>query len=128
MIAKVFRAADTGDTGHVDLSMVPPLAAKVLGAGVKESDMQLIRYKAELKGSEGGKKGVGGEREVEIGGNRLYIRLFGEGVNSKLGKQYYACTYASLVNYPHARLCALSLSRSGLSLDLNSTGCGYLGS
>lgn len=50
MIAKVFRAADTEESGAVDSSQVPALGAKVLGSGVKESDMQLLRFKAEVKG------------------------------------------------------------------------------
>lgn len=53
MIAKVFRAADTEESGAVDSSQVPALGAKVLGSGVKESDMQLLRFKAEVKGEEG---------------------------------------------------------------------------
>ena len=52
MIAKVFRAADTEESGTIDTSQVPTLAAKVLGSGVKESDMQLIRMKSEVKGGE----------------------------------------------------------------------------
>lgn len=48
MIAKVFRQADTEESGSIDASIVPSLAAKALGT-VKESEMHLIRYRAEAK-------------------------------------------------------------------------------
>lgn len=48
MIAKVFRSADTEETGSVDASVVPSLAVKALGS-VRESDTHLIRYRAEAK-------------------------------------------------------------------------------
>ncbi len=71
VIAKVFRSADTEETGVVDVEVVPALGAKILGTGVKESDMQLIRYKAELKGGGegkrwGGREGGMGERTRRI--------------------------------------------------------------
>lgn len=49
VIAKVFRQADTEEKGTVDSSLVPSLAAKVLGSTVKDHEMQLIRFKAEQK-------------------------------------------------------------------------------
>ena len=49
MIAKVFRQADSDETGTVDASIVPDLAARVIGSGVRESEMHLIRFKAESK-------------------------------------------------------------------------------
>lgn len=49
VIAKVFRQADSEETGTVDATIVPDLAAKVIGAGVRESEMHLIRFKAESK-------------------------------------------------------------------------------
>lgn len=49
VIAKVFRQADTEESGNVLTSVVPGLAGKVLGASVKESDMELIRYWVEQK-------------------------------------------------------------------------------
>lgn len=52
MIAKVFRQADTEEKGSVDASIVPDLAAKVIGAGIRESEMHLIRFKAESKAGE----------------------------------------------------------------------------
>jgi len=53
VIAKVFRQADTEETGVVESSQVPALATKVLGSGAKESDIQLVRYLAETKAVEG---------------------------------------------------------------------------
>ncbi len=81
VIAKVFRAADTEESGVVDTEVVPTLASKVLGSGVKDSDMQLVRYKAEIKGGEvavmapvggwrgglGGEGKLSGERDVLLG-------------------------------------------------------------
>lgn len=52
VIAKVFRQADTEETGVVESSQVPALATKVLGSGAKESDIQLVRYLAETKAGE----------------------------------------------------------------------------
>lgn len=52
MIAKVFRQADSDETGTVDASIVPDLAAKVIGSGVRESEMHIIRFKAESKAGE----------------------------------------------------------------------------
>ena len=52
MIAKVFRQADSDETGTVDASLVPDLAAKVIGSGIRESEMHLIRFKAESKAGE----------------------------------------------------------------------------
>ena len=49
VIAKVFRQADTEESGNVATAVVPSLAGKVLGSSVKESDMQLIRYWVEQK-------------------------------------------------------------------------------
>ena len=49
MIAKVFRQADSDETGTVDANIVPELAAKVIGSGVRESEVHLIRFKAESK-------------------------------------------------------------------------------
>ena len=49
MIAKVFRQADSDETGTVEASIVPDLAARVIGSGVRESEMHLIRFKAESK-------------------------------------------------------------------------------
>ena len=66
MIAKVFRQADSEESGMVDPSIVPTLAVKVLGSDVKESEKQMIAYKSEVKTGElcGGRRGVeqGGER------------------------------------------------------------------
>ena len=59
MIAKVFRQADTEEKGSVDASIVPDLAAKVIGAGIRESEMHLIRFKAESKAGEQQKKNMG---------------------------------------------------------------------
>ena len=53
VIAKVFRQADTEETGVVEASHVPALAAKVLGSGAKESDLQLVQYLSESKAVEG---------------------------------------------------------------------------
>ena len=50
MIAKAFRQADTEESGHVSAEVIPTLAGKVLGAAIKDSDLQLIRYKSEIKG------------------------------------------------------------------------------
>lgn len=52
VIAKVFRQADSDETGTVDASLVPDLAAKVIGSGVRESETHLIRFKAESKAGE----------------------------------------------------------------------------
>ena len=75
MIAKVFRQADTEETGVVEASQVPTLAAKVLGSGAKESDLQLVQYLSESKsgeeGREGGREGRReGRREEEKEGGR----------------------------------------------------------
>ena len=59
MIAKVFRQADTEEKGSVDASIVPDLAAKVIGAGIRESEMHLIRFKAESKAGESQMKNMG---------------------------------------------------------------------
>lgn len=60
VIAKVFRQADNDETGTVDAGIVPDLAAKVIGAGIRESEMHLIRFKAESKAGEQGRKKYGG--------------------------------------------------------------------
>ena len=65
VIAKVFRQADTEETGVVEASQVPALAAKVLGSGAKESDLQLVQYLSESKSGEEGREG---ERRREEGG------------------------------------------------------------
>ncbi len=44
----MFRSADTEETGSIEASVVPSLAGKALGS-VKESDLHLIRYRAEAK-------------------------------------------------------------------------------
>ena len=44
----MFRQADTEETGAIEASLVPSLAAKALGS-VKDSEMHLIRYRAEAK-------------------------------------------------------------------------------
>lgn len=59
VIAKVFRQADTEEKGSVDASIVPDLAAKVIGAGIRESEMHLIRFKAESKAGEPQVKNMG---------------------------------------------------------------------
>ena len=64
MIAKVFRQADTEETGVVEASQVPALAAKVLGSGAKESDLQLVQYLSESKAGKEERKG-----EMERGRN-----------------------------------------------------------
>lgn len=53
VIAKVFRQADTEESGMVDPGLVPALAIKVLGNDVKESEKQMIVYKAEMKAAAG---------------------------------------------------------------------------
>lgn len=50
VIAKVFRQADSEESGSVDVGVVPALALKVLGNEVKESEKQIIQYRAELRG------------------------------------------------------------------------------
>ena len=62
MIAKVFRQADTEELGQVDPAMVPTLAIKVLGTGIKESEKQMIQYKAQQKS---GTSSWSGNREVK---------------------------------------------------------------
>ena len=53
VIAKGFRSADSEESGVVDKSAVPGLAGKVIGASIKETDLDIIRFKAETKaGSE----------------------------------------------------------------------------
>ncbi len=52
MIAKVFRQADAEESGLVEATVVPGLAIKVLGSDVKESEKQMIIYKAETKAGE----------------------------------------------------------------------------
>lgn len=50
MIAKVFRQADTEETGHVDVSYINDLAAGVLGGqNIKESEKALIKFHADSK-------------------------------------------------------------------------------
>lgn len=50
VIAKVFRQADTEETGHVDVSYITDLAAGVLGGqNVKESEKALIKFHADSK-------------------------------------------------------------------------------
>lgn len=44
----MFRQADTEETGAIEASVVPSLAAKALGS-VKDNEMHLIRYRAEAK-------------------------------------------------------------------------------
>lgn len=53
VIAKVFRQADTEESGNVTRSVVPSLAAKVLGSAVKENDLKLIRFWVEQKEGDG---------------------------------------------------------------------------
>ena len=49
VIAKVFRQADTEELGQVDPTIVPGLAMKVLGSGVKDTEKQMIHFKAQEK-------------------------------------------------------------------------------
>ena len=50
VIAKVFRQADTEETGHVDVSYIVDLAAAVLGGqNIKESEKALIKFHADSK-------------------------------------------------------------------------------
>jgi len=49
VIAKVFRQADTEEMGQVDPSIVPGLAMKVLGGGIKDTEKQMIQYKSQMK-------------------------------------------------------------------------------
>lgn len=49
IIAKGFRSADSEESGVVDKSAVPGLAGKVIGASIKETDLDIIRFKAETK-------------------------------------------------------------------------------
>ena len=44
VIAKVFRQADTDETGHVGTSLLPSLAASVLGPSLKDVERQLIKF------------------------------------------------------------------------------------
>ena len=55
----MFRQADVEEKGSVDATIVPDLAAKVIGAGIRESEMHLIRFKAESKAGEQQKKNMG---------------------------------------------------------------------
>lgn len=52
VIAKVFRQADTEESGSVDPALVPALAIKVLGNEVKESEKQMIHFKAQSRTGE----------------------------------------------------------------------------
>lgn len=63
MIAKVFRQADSEESGSVEPSVVPGLAMKVLGNDIKESEKQMIQYKSEVRA--GKCRWVGG---VSLGG------------------------------------------------------------
>ena len=49
MISKVFRQADTNETGSIDASLIPSLASKILGPGIKETETQLIKFKTESR-------------------------------------------------------------------------------
>lgn len=50
VIAKVFRQADTEETGHVDVSHITSLAAAVLGGqNIKESEKALIKFHSDSK-------------------------------------------------------------------------------
>lgn len=49
VIAKVFRQADSEESGQVDPALVPALAIKVLGNDIKESEKQMIQFKAQMK-------------------------------------------------------------------------------
>ncbi len=50
VIAKVFRQADTEETGHVDFSYIYDLAATVLGGqNIKESEKSLIKFHSDSK-------------------------------------------------------------------------------
>ena len=49
MIAKVFRQADTNETGSIDASLIPSLAGKILGPGIKENETQIIKFKTESR-------------------------------------------------------------------------------
>lgn len=44
MIAKVFRQADTEETGHVDTARVSELAGAVFGSSIKDNERHLIKY------------------------------------------------------------------------------------
>ena len=49
MIAKVFRQADTQESGTVDSSRITELALAVLGSNAKEGEKQLIKYHSNLR-------------------------------------------------------------------------------
>lgn len=49
VIAKVFRQADTNETGSIDASLIPTLAGKILGPGIKENETQIIKFKTESR-------------------------------------------------------------------------------
>ena len=51
VIAKVFRQADTEETGTVDSSRIIELALAVLGQTAKDPEKQLVKYYANLRGS-----------------------------------------------------------------------------
>ena len=49
VIAKVFRQADTDETGNVEATRITELAASVLGSQIKDSEKQLIKYHSDLR-------------------------------------------------------------------------------
>ncbi|XP_003384519.1 PREDICTED: neuronal-specific septin-3-like [Amphimedon queenslandica] len=51
VIAKVFRQADTEETGTVDSSRIIELALAVLGQTAKDPEKQLVKYYANLRGN-----------------------------------------------------------------------------
>lgn len=52
MIAKVFRQADTDETGTVESSRISELAIAVLGSSAKDAEKQLIKYYSDVRGGE----------------------------------------------------------------------------
>lgn len=54
VIAKVFRQADTNETGSIDASLIPTLAGKILGPGIKENETQIIKFKTESREAQQG--------------------------------------------------------------------------
>lgn len=53
VIAKVFRQADSDESGVVDAGQVPSLAMRVLGNDVKDTEKQMVLYKCESRGADG---------------------------------------------------------------------------
>ena len=78
VIAKAFRQADTEETGNVPVSVVPSLAAKVLGSTAKESDLQLIQFwVGQKEGEYVGERGRERERKREREGKGARLSLVG---------------------------------------------------